>query len=253
MVHLHARNHIDETPAFEKEIYQEIIAGIRSKNVSIPICVSTSGRDFNEFWKRSDVLKLKPPYKPDFASLTLGSFNFLKQTSVNTPETIKALLTMMIDNGIKPEFEIFDTGMIHYGKYLIKEFSLAPPYYFNFIFGNISTAQANIKCLSHAIMDLPDGALWTAGGIGSTQLKMNVMGLLSGGGVRVGLEDCIWMDKQKREPATNKCLVERIVRLGQNARIRTLYAPLRLESFLSCRKNLQLPTELKANKQKGLT
>ncbi|MCP5007385.1 MAG: 3-keto-5-aminohexanoate cleavage protein [Planctomycetes bacterium] len=52
--------------------------------------------------------------KPDFGSLTLSSLNFNKQVSVNTPDMIKALAKRMLDNGIRPELEAFDLGMINY-------------------------------------------------------------------------------------------------------------------------------------------
>jgi len=59
--------------------------------------------------------------------------------------------------------------------------------------------------------ELPEGSLWSTGGVGNAQLKMNVMSLLAGGGVRVGLEDNIWYDEQSTHLATNRELVERIL------------------------------------------
>jgi len=48
MVHLHAR---DETgiPTYKKEVYAEIIRGIRDYNKDIIIVVSTTGRSVNTF------------------------------------------------------------------------------------------------------------------------------------------------------------------------------------------------------------
>ena len=42
-------------------------------------------------------------------------------------------------------------------------------------------------------------------------MNMNVVGILSGGGARVGLEDNIWYDARRSKLATNRELVERIV------------------------------------------
>jgi len=102
MVHLHARDPESGMPTFKKEIYAEIISGIREVNEDLIICVSTSGRNFFEFEKRSEVLDLKGRLKPDFGSLTLSSLNFNKQASVNSPEMIKALAGKMLENGIRP-------------------------------------------------------------------------------------------------------------------------------------------------------
>ena len=49
------------------------------------------------------------------------------------------------------------------------------------------------------------------GGIGDSQLGMNTMSLVAGGGIRVGLEDNIWFDKDRTKLATNRELVERIL------------------------------------------
>ena len=172
-------------PAYEKEIYAEIISGIRKENKDIILCVSTTGRDFVEFDKRSDCLDLDGDVKPDFASLTLSSLNFNKQASINSPQMIQDLARKMMDKGIKPELEAFDLGMINYAKYLIKKGLIKPPYYFNLILGNIACAQANLLSLGLMIRELPEGSIWSAGGIGESQLKMNAMAIIEGGGVRV--------------------------------------------------------------------
>ena len=110
MVHLHARDPQTHKPTWKKEVYAQIISGIREFAPELVICVSTSGRTFNEFEKRSDVLQLKGDLKPDMGSLTLSSLNFQKQASVSDPEMIMSLARRMQDNGIKPEAEAFDAA-----------------------------------------------------------------------------------------------------------------------------------------------
>ena len=209
MVHLHARDPETGKPAYKKEIYGEIISGIRKKNRNLILCVSTSGRNVFEFEKRSECLELKGDAKPDFGSLTLSSLNFNRQASINPPETIRKLAQKMKDNGIKPELEAFDLGMINYAKYLIRKGFLQPPYYFNFILGNIACAQANLLNLGLMVNELPEGSVWSAGGVGDWQLKINAMALVAGGGVRVGLEDNIYYDRDRKHLARNRELVER--------------------------------------------
>jgi uncharacterized protein (DUF849 family) len=211
MVHLHAREIENYTPTYNKEIYAEIIHGIRHENKDLVLGVSTSGRIFNDFSKRSEVLELKRDLKPDFGSLTLSSLNFNKQASINTPQMIKALAHKMIENNIKPELEVFDLGMINYAKYLIRKKLIMPPYYFNLILGNIACAQADMLSLGLMVKELPENSIWSVGGVGNYQLKMNAMSLVAGGGVRVGLEDNIWYDEERKYLASNRELVERIL------------------------------------------
>jgi len=214
MVHLHAREPETGLPTYKKELYAEIIRGIRAKNKDLVIAVSTSGRDFFEFEKRSEVLDLEGELKPDFGSLTLSSLNFNKQASVNSPEMIQALARKMMEKGIRPELEVFDLGMINYAKYLIKKGQVEPPYYFNLILGNIACAQANMLSLGLMINELPEGAIWSVGGVGDSQLPMNAMALVAGGGVRVGLEDNIWYDEKRTRLASNRDLVERVIHIA---------------------------------------
>mgnify|MGYP001587815974 FL=1 len=215
MVHIHARDPKDELPTFKKEIYADLIKGIRAKNKDLVICVSTSGRSFPEFEKRSACLDLTGELKPDFGSLTLSSLNFNKEASINTPEMIQALAKKMLDNGIKPELEVFDLGMINYAHYLIQKGLIKPPYYFNLILGNIACAQANLLSLGLMIKELPPDSIWSVGGIGSFQLKMNAMGIVEGGGVRIGLEDNIFLDDEKTQLASNSDLIKRILSIAK--------------------------------------
>jgi uncharacterized protein (DUF849 family) len=215
MVHLHARDWDSGIPTYKKEIYCEIINGIRKKNKDLVLCVSTSGRNFSEFEKRSECLELTGEVKPDFGSLTLSSLNFNQQASINAPEMIKALAQKMLDNNIRPELEAFDLGMINYAKYLITKKLIKPPYYFNLILGNIACAQANMLSLGLMVKELPENSIWSAGGIGNWQLKMNAMAIIEGGGVRIGLEDNIYFDDDRKILAANIDLVKRIAAIAK--------------------------------------
>lgn len=214
MVHLHARDPYTGEPTYKKEFYADIIREIRSHFPRLIICVTTSGRTFSEFEKRSEALDLDGELRPDFGSLTLSSLNFNQQASINSPQMIQALAQKMLERGIKPEMEVFDLGMINYARYLIHKGLIRPPYYFNLILGNIACAQSTLLNLGLMVNELPDGAIWSAAGVGDTQLTMNIMALISGGGVRVGLEDNIWFDTDRTVLATNRDLIQRIVKIA---------------------------------------
>lgn len=211
MVHLHARDPETGKPTYCKHVYAEIVGRIRAVNRDLVIVVSTSGRNFSEFEKRSEVLELNGELKPDFASVTLSSLNFSRQASPNSPEIVQRLARKMLDNGVKPELEVFDLGMVNYAHYLIKKGLIEPPYYFNIILGNVASAQADMMTLALMISKLPSESYWSVGAIGSPQLRMNAMAIVADGGVRVGIEDNIYLDEKRTKLATNRQMVDRIV------------------------------------------
>ncbi|HBH19105.1 MAG TPA: 3-keto-5-aminohexanoate cleavage protein, partial [Cyanobacteria bacterium UBA9579] len=165
--------------------------------------------------KRADALDLKGDLKPDMASLTLSSLNFPKCASSNSPDMIIKLADKMQQNGIKPELEVFDLGMVNYAEYLISKGLLEPPYYFNIILGNIATAQAKMQHLGLIVSELPDNSIWSVGGIGVSQKNMNLLGIIAGDGVRIGIEDNIWFDDDKAVLTTNSLLIDRVVKMSE--------------------------------------
>jgi uncharacterized protein (DUF849 family) len=215
MVHLHARDERTGEPTWRAEVYGAIIEGIRAFAPDLVVCVSLSGRTFPDFEKRSEPLRLEGALKPDMGSLTLGSMNFARQPSINSPEMIQRLAAEMRRLGIVAELEAFDAGMVNYAKFLEKKALLAPPHYFNLLLGNIATAQADHLHLATMVRDLPDGAIWSAAGIGDAQLPMNATAIACGGGVRVGLEDNIWYDSARTRLARNIDLVRRVHALAE--------------------------------------
>jgi len=232
MVHLHARDAATGKSTYKAEVFGEIIAGIRSFSKDLVVCVSLSGRNISEFEKRAEPLRLEGDLKPDMGSLTLSSLNFNRVASVNSPEMIQKLANEMKSRGILAELEAFDAGMINYGKYLEKKGILEPPHYFNLLLGNIACAQADLLHAGIMIHDLPDNSLWSLAGIGNYQWMMNSIAIVSGGGVRVGLEDNIWFDTARTRLASNSDLLRRINRLAE-ASERRVMSPARLRELLN--------------------
>ncbi len=211
VAHIHARDEAGK-PSWKKEIYAKTIAGIRQKNDSIIINTSTSGRDWSEFEKRSDCLELGGDLKPDMASLTVGSLNFINSASVNSPDIIERLALKMKEKGIKPELEVFEPGMVHKANYLIEKGVIKDQHpYFNILLGSLGTSPLNPSVFSSFHALLPANAVWGIAGIGQFQLDANIMSISMGGNVRVGLEDNNFYDRDKKILATNEMLVARIV------------------------------------------
>ncbi|MDM9630812.1 3-keto-5-aminohexanoate cleavage protein [Robiginitalea aurantiaca] len=215
MVHLHARDPLSGVPTYKKEIYAEIIRGIRDFAPELIICVSLSGRNFTELSQRADPLYLDGNLKPDMGSLTLSSLNFNQTASINAPSMVQDLARVMKNRGILPELEAFDLGMINYAHYLHRKGLLEPPFYFNLLLGNIACAQANLLHAGMMVNELPNDSCWSLAGIGNGQLRMNSTAIAMGGGVRVGIEDNIWYDAGRTTLATNRALLERIHNLAR--------------------------------------
>lgn len=213
-VHLHARNS-DGEPTWEKETYAAIVTEIKSVAPDVLINVSTSGRNWSDIERRADCLALDEDLKPDFASLTLSSLNFLSGPSINSPDSIIRLAEVMKTRGIIPELEIFDLGMVNYAHVLMKKGLTSTPPLANLFFGNIAGVQAGASELGLMVDRLPPGTIWSGAGIGRVRDRVHAMALAAGGGVRVGLEDGIYLDEKSQTLATNYQLVEKVHQLAQ--------------------------------------
>lgn len=211
--HLHIREE-DGKPSCRKELFEETISKVRKRCPGAVVCVTTSGRIFKNFEERSAALNIEGELKPDFASLTLGSVNFPKETAVYPPDKIEQLAEIMAAKGIRPELEVFDTGMVNYAVHLAKKGKLKQPFYFNMFFGILGTMPGRMVDLCHLVHSLPRGSHWAAAGGGRFQLPVNTAAILMGGHVRVGLEDNIYYDFEKTTLATNEMLVKRVARIA---------------------------------------
>jgi uncharacterized protein (DUF849 family) len=215
MVHLHARDSAGLQTG-DPEPYGRLIEAIRQLpgGRDAVLCVTTSGRKSADFELRARVLSLDGAAKPDMASLTLSSLNFVQSASINAPDTIRSLAARMQRQNIRPELEVFDLGMANFIKVLLKEGLLSAPLYVNVLLGNIAGAQADALHLAAILAALPDGCIVSVAGVGLCQLTANGLGLLLTDGVRVGLEDNLWFDTARSVKASNAALVERVLRLA---------------------------------------
>lgn len=212
MLHIHARDN-EGIPISDARYFEEIIIKIKKEYPDIICCATTSGRGGQGFEERSEVLHITGLGKPDMASLTLGSLNFLSGSSVNSLDMIQMLAMLMKEKNVKPELEIFDTGMVSVAKYLERHNLIEGIKYFNILLGNLNTADATIESLAHIYNSLPKNSIWAGTGLGQFQLPMNMASIIAGGHVRIGLEDNIYYDNQKNKLATNEMLVKRLLNI----------------------------------------
>ncbi|MCZ2471893.1 3-keto-5-aminohexanoate cleavage protein [Aquirufa ecclesiirivi] len=203
IVHLHARDEAGLN-TYKREVYQQIIEGIKKYCPDLVIGVSLSGRYFSELNLRSEVLSTHP----DMASLTMSSLNFPSSASINSPDTIVYLINEMEKYNVTPEIECFDSGMLRYTQFLQTKGVLSKLLYINVILGNLFNASVALESIAHLKNNFPPNSKICFGGIGSSQFKANIYGLLEADGIRIGLEDNFYLENSTK--ASNYSLIKRI-------------------------------------------
>ena len=209
LAHLHARDE-NQQPTHSRTVYKTILDEINRRKINVITQVSTGARGGdNTASSRGQMLDLNC----EMGSLATGSSNFPASINANSPDLILELTEKMNKNGIKPEIEVFDSAMIGNAKRLIKLGVLKAPVHFNLVMNVPGSIQGTPKNLLFLVESLPPNSTWSVCGIGPAQTSMIGMAIILGGNVRTGLEDT--MLYKKGVPATNKMLVERVVRLAK--------------------------------------
>ena len=208
IVHLHARE-ADGTPTQDRETYREIIAAIRER-CDVIVQVSTGGAVGMTSAERLAPVTLAP----EMATLSMGTVNFGDDVFMNHPADMETFLHAMQQHGVKPEFEIFDTGMITTLNRWLKKGLLQGPKHVAFVLGIPGGMAGTPQALMYMIEQLPPDATWTVAGIGSAQLPLGTLAILLGGHVRVGFEDNVYYRKGELA-SSNAQLVARIARISE--------------------------------------
>lgn len=169
----------------------------------------------------------------EMASLSTGSSNFPSSVNANSPELIAALAKKMKDHGIKPEIEAFDLAMISNAEYLMKKGVLEGPLHFNLVMNVPGSIKGTPKNLMTMVDSLPEGSTWSLTAVGRSHVQLATMAIAMGGHVRTGLEDVVEMSPGV--PATNKELVERIIKIAE-ATGREIATPDKARKILSLKK-----------------
>ncbi|MBU5230868.1 Uncharacterized conserved protein [uncultured Clostridium sp.] len=152
----------------------------------------------------------------EMGSYDAGSFNWMPSgVFMNTPQFLQELGDVYMERGIKPEFEIFDTGMLDIVNYYVKKGHLpAGSCHYQFCLGVLGGMPATVENLLYLKNHIPAGSTWSAFGVGAGHLPILYATLALGGNVRVGMEDNVVYGKDKdgnKIMATNLMLVERAV------------------------------------------
>ncbi len=208
IVHLHARN-ADGSPTQDRETYREIIAAVR-KRCDVIIQVSTGGAVGMTPIERLAPLSLAP----EMATLSMGTVNFGADVFMNHPSDMEDFARTMQEHGVKPELEIFDSGMLTTANRWLKKGILKGSQHFDFVLGIPGGMAATAEALIYLKTQLPANSTWTVAGIGSAQLQLGTLAIILGGHVRVGFEDNIYYRKNELA-SSNAQLVARIAKISR--------------------------------------
>ncbi|CAI1219959.1 BKACE family enzyme [Serratia ficaria] len=213
IAHIHVRD--DENRAsmdFDK--FSETVRLVRER-CDIVINLTTSGG-----LGLSDDVRMKPfqLLRPEMASFDAGTMNWAHSTVFeNSPRFLEKLAVSMNECQVKPEFEIFDGGMIYNVLYYNKKGLIQPRPHFQFVLGAPGGMTAEVKNLMFLLdtckQHYGDSFTWSALGIGRGHLPIMFAALALGGNIRVGMEDNIFYRKGELAQS-NTWFVERVKRVA---------------------------------------
>jgi uncharacterized protein (DUF849 family) len=180
-------------------------------------------------------------WKPEVASLNMGSMNFGLFTMLRRDRTwkhewepamlegshdlvfrnsfkdIRYALETLNETGARFEFECYDTSHLHNLRYFHDEGLVKPPLFIQTVFGLLGGIGPHPDEVLHMkrTADRLFGAdyRWSVLGAGRHQMPVAAMAAAMGGHVRVGLEDSLWLGKGRlaESNAAQVAQVRRIV------------------------------------------
>ncbi|MCI8610104.1 MAG: 3-keto-5-aminohexanoate cleavage protein [Firmicutes bacterium] len=219
IVHLHMRDE-NGNPTMNTERFRQTIALIQEK-CDVVINMTSSG-EHTLTSIASDDARVAPflVLKPEMSSYDCGTVNWMHKTIFeNSPQLLEKLGKAYQEVGVKPELEIFDGGMIYTTLYYLKQGILKAPLHYQFIMGAPGGMDGTVNNLAYLRSLLPEGATWSASGLGAAHIPIMLAALAMGGHVRVGLEDNIYYEKGVLAKS-NAQLVERAVNIMKAAGMR---------------------------------
>jgi uncharacterized protein (DUF849 family) len=216
--HIHVRNPETGQPTPDINLFKETITLIKSK-CNMIICITTGGG-----LGMTPEQRLIPvsTFKPELASFNAGSINFalfhaldrykefkfdweskyLAMTEdfifPNTFKSMKDFARIFKENDTKPEFEVYDAGMINNIAFLIDKDYVKKPVYVQFVMGvlgGITPSSENLLFLLDYAKKLIGDFEFSVCVAGRAQFPICTQSLLIGGNVRVGLEDNLYLDR----------------------------------------------------------
>src|SRR5882724_484031 len=187
MIHVHIRG-ADTKPSLDLKLLTDTVAALREQT-NLIVQLSTGGAVTDPEADRLRVLDALP----DSASCTMGTVNFGDDVFLNRWAFVVELHRGMRDRGIVPEYEIFDIGQLATLRRLLDEHGLPAGghVHVDLVMGVPGGMPGDTETLVAALRLIPDGATFSATGIGRASLPVLLASLSAGGHLRVGMEDTV--------------------------------------------------------------
>lgn len=216
VVHLHARRPHDGLPDQSPEAFKPFLQVIRQRSDCV-VNITTGGAATMTIQER---MKPVVAFKPEIASLNMGSMNFglypmlerykeLKhpwereylegsrdRVFKNTFADIEHILTTCAENGTRFEIECYDIGHLYTLAHFVDRGLVKPPFFVQSVFGILGGIGPHPEDVMHmkrtADRLFGNQYCWSVLGAGSNQMRIAAQAAAMGGNVRVGLEDSLW-------------------------------------------------------------
>jgi uncharacterized protein (DUF849 family) len=237
VVHLHARDPRTGKPSQDPELFRQFLPKIKSA-VNVVINLTTGGAPTMAVDER-----LQPAlcFKPEIASLNMGSMNFglyemLDRYSTfdhvwekpylegshdlifrNTFRDIARILESCGGHGTRFEIECYDIGHLYTAAHFLDRGLLKAPLFIQSVFGirgGIGPHPEDVLHMKRTADRLfGDDYQWSVLGAGRNQMLVAAQSAVLGGNVRVGLEDSLWIAKGElaRSNAAQVAKIRRIL------------------------------------------
>jgi uncharacterized protein (DUF849 family) len=221
IVHLHARNPETGQPDQNPEAFAPFLGVIKQRSNCV-VNITTGGAPTMAIEER---LRPAATFKPEVASLNMGSMNFGLYPMLsrfkefkhdwerpylegsrdrifrNTFADIEHILTSCAENGTRFEVECYDIGHLYTLAHFADRGVIKPPFFVQSVFGILGGIGPHPEDVMHmkrtADRLFGDNYRWSVLGAGRNQLPIAAMAASMGGNVRVGLEDSLWIGPGK--------------------------------------------------------
>lgn len=221
IVHLHARDPETGQPDQSASAYEQFLGVIKQRS-NVVLNLTTGGAPTMPIEER---LQPATDFKPEVASLNMGSMNFgifpilekLKEFKHdweqpyiegsrdrvfrNTFADIEGILTTCANNGTRFEIECYDIGHLYTLEHFVRRGLVTPPFFVQSVFGILGGIGAHSEDVLHmrrtADRLFGDDYCWSVLGAGRHQMPIAMQSVLLGGHLRVGLEDSLYAGRGK--------------------------------------------------------
>jgi 3-keto-5-aminohexanoate cleavage enzyme len=227
IMHVHLRRQEPgqgHLPSWDPDVAEAVVDAIRAACPGVIINLTTGvvGKDI------SGPLACLRRVKPEAAACNAGSLNYLKlkedgswawppMVFDNPVEKVQAMLDVMNELHIHPEFECFDVGIVRsVGMYLKAGLFGGVPE-LNFVMGVASGMPCDADLLALLPRWLPPGAVWQSTLIGRAEIwPVHQKTAELGGMLRTGLEDSFYLPGGARAPG-NGAMIEALAQCARHA------------------------------------